>query len=313
MRHVILGSFLLAQLVLVLVLAGCGGAFDDQGLRGLNPQRGDFTSALSREYKAFALFEADEMDDLRDAQRFRDKAIQAARGEAIAPERVGDWRIPADYAGELEAARRRLVAVFDRGARAHLPELAARAQARLGCWLEQREEDWQTAHIADCRHGFMTELFEIEDALGGLSASTASALSPAALTPAALDEDGLGSPFKARRSRAFTVFFEFDSAALTPESEQAMDAIAASAKDGGPLHVIVDGHADRAGAAPYNVDLSHRRADAVRRGLVARGLARERLAVNAFGESRPRVLTPDGLREPRNRRVEVVIGPSQAL
>lgn len=308
MRHVILGSFLLTQLVLVLLLAGCGGAFDDQGLRALNPQRGDFTSALSREYKAFALFEADEMNDRHAAQRFRDKAIQAARGEAIAPERVGDWRIPADYVGEIEAARRRLVAAFDRGARAHLPALAARAQARLGCWLEQREEDWQTAHIAACRHGFMTALFEIEDALGGPSASTASALSPAAL-----DEDGLGSPFKARRSRAFTVFFEFDSAALTAESEQAMDAIAASAKAGGPLHVIVDGHADRAGAAPYNMDLSRRRADAVTRGLVARGLSRERLAYHAFGESRLRVLTPDGLREPRNRRVEVVIGPSQAL
>ncbi len=92
-----------------------------------------------------------------------------------------------------------------------------------------------------------------------------------------------------------------------------MDAIAASAKAGGPLHVIVDGHADRAGAAPYNVVLSRRRANAVTRGLVARGLSRERLAVHAFGESRPRVLTPDGLRESRNRRVEVVIGPGQAL
>ena len=312
MRYVILGSFLLAQLVLVLVLAGCGRAFDDQGLRALNLQRGDFTSALSREYQAFALFEAEEMADLRDAARFRDKAIQAARGEAVPPERVGDWRIPADYAGELKAARRRLVAAFDKGARAHLPELAARAQARLDCWLEQREEDWQTAHIAACRHGFMTALFEIEGAFGGSPAS-ASVLSPAILTPAALDGDQLGSPFKVRGPRAVIVFFEFDSAALTPESEQAMDAIAASAKAGGPHHVIVDGHADRAGAAPYNVDLSRRRADAVTRGLVARGLSHERLAVHAFGESRPRVLTPDGLREPRNRRVEVVIGPGPAL
>ncbi|MDP6574503.1 MAG: OmpA family protein [Rhodospirillales bacterium] len=302
----------MAQLVLILALAGCGGAFDYQGLREINPQRGDFTSALSREYQAFALFEAEEMDDLRDAARFRDKAIYAAQGEAVPPERVGDWRIPARYVGELEAARRSLVAAFDKGARAHLPAPAARAQARLDCWLEQREEDWQTAHIAACRHGFMTALFEIEGALGGPPAS-GSALSSTVLTPAALDGDQLGNPFKARGPRAFTVFFEFDSAALTPESEQAMDAIAASAKAGGPLHVIVDGHADRAGAAPYNVALSRRRANAVTRGLVARGLSHERLAVHAFGETRPRVLTPDGLRDPRNRRVEVVIGPGPAL
>jgi OOP family OmpA-OmpF porin len=299
MSNVILGSFLVGQLVLVLVLGGCGSAFDDQGLRALNPQRGDFTSALSREYKAFALFEADEMDDVGDAAHFRDKAILAARGEAIAPERVSDRWITAEHVDALEAARRRLVAAFDKDARAQLPELAARAQARLDCWLDQREEDWQTARIAPCRSGFMTALFKIEDTLGG--------------TLAVLDGDRLGGPFKVRGSHAFTVFFEFDSAALSPESEQAMDAIAATAKEGGLLHVIVGGHADRAGAAPYNMALSRRRADAVTQGLVARGLCSELVAFNAFGETRPRVLTPDGLREPRNRRVEVVIGSGQDL
>ncbi len=242
MRHVILGSFFLVQLVMILVLAGCGSAFDYQGLRELNPQRGDFTSALSREYQAFALFEAEEMDDLRDAVRFRDKAIYAAQGEAVPPERVGDWRIPARYVGELEAARRRLVAAFDKGARAHLPAPAAGAQARLDCWLEQREEDWQTAHIAACRHGFMTALFEIEGALGGPPAA-GSALSSAIFMPAALDGDQLGNPFKAHGPRTFTVFFEFDSAELTPESEQAMDTIVASAKASAPLHVIGPGPA----------------------------------------------------------------------
>ena len=241
MRHVILGSFLLVQLLLVLVLAGCGGAFDGQDLRTFNPQRGDFTSALSREDQAFALFEAEEMADPGEAARFGDEAIQAACVEAVPP---------------------------------------------------------------------------ASDTALSPAGLTPAAFSPAGLTPAALDGDQLGNRFKVRGprvSRAFTVFFEFDSAALTPESEQAMDAIAASAKAGGPLHVIVDGHADRAGTAPYNVDLSRRRANAVTRGLGARGLSRQRLAVHAFGETRPRVLTPDGLREPRNRRVEVVIGPGPAL
>ena len=156
-------------------------------------------------------------------------------------------------------------------------------------------------------------LFEIEDVLD--KPLPAAAQSPA-LTPAALDENQLGSRFKARGSRAFTVFFEFDSAALTPESEQAMDAIAASAKNGGALHVIVDGHADRAGAALYNMDLSRRRADAPTPcpgDWWGAGFPLTAWSTTPSASPRPRVLTPDGLREPRNRRVEVVIAPSQTL
>ena len=98
-------------------------------------------------------------------------------------------------------------------------------------------------------------------------------------TLAVLDGDRLGGPFKVRGPHAFTVFFEFD----------------------------------RAGASPYNMALSRRRADAVTQGLVARGLCSGLVAFNAFGETRPRVLTSDGLLEPRNRRVEVVIGSGQDL
>ena len=101
--------------------------FDDQGLRALNPQRGDCTSALSREYKAFALFEADEMDNVGDAAHFRNKEILATRGVSIAPERVSDRWIPAEQVDTLEAARRRLVATFDKVARAQLPVLATRS------------------------------------------------------------------------------------------------------------------------------------------------------------------------------------------
>ena len=47
--------------------------------------------------------------------------------------------------------------------------------------------------------------------------------------------------------------------------------------------------------------------------LVALGISPARILSNAYGETRPSVDTPDGMVEPRNRRVEVVVGPAPAL
>ena len=67
------------------------------------------------------------------------------------------------------------------------------------------------------------------------------------------------------------------------------------------------GHADRSGDAAYNQRLSQRRAEAVAAELVRDGVARGNISVQAFGESRPLVPTADNVREPQNRRVEIVL------
>jgi opacity protein-like surface antigen len=67
------------------------------------------------------------------------------------------------------------------------------------------------------------------------------------------------------------------------------------------------GHADRSGTPQYNQRLSERRAQAVAAELERRGVARSNMAIQAFGESRPLVPTADGVREPQNRRVEIVL------
>ena len=65
------------------------------------------------------------------------------------------------------------------------------------------------------------------------------------------------------------------------------------------------GHTDRSGSDKYNNALSMRRAQAVASRMQALGIAASALAVAAKGESEPKVETPDGERNPTNRRVEV--------
>jgi len=72
------------------------------------------------------------------------------------------------------------------------------------------------------------------------------------------------------------------------------------------MHWAVTGHADRAGSEAYNMELSLRRANAVRAALVARGVSPDSITVAGRGETEPDVPTADGVEEQVNRRVRII-------
>ena len=108
-------------------------------------------------------------------------------------------------------------------------------------------------------------------------------------------------------ARTFLVFFDFDRADLTDRARAIIAEAATNAGRVGTTRIEIAGHADRSGTPQYNQALSERRAAAVAAELERRGIARSAMTVQAFGESRPLVPTADGVREPQNRRVEIVL------
>lgn len=107
--------------------------------------------------------------------------------------------------------------------------------------------------------------------------------------------------------RSFLVFFDFDKSDITDDARKIIVQAADNAKKaGGTTRITLTGHADRSGPAQYNMRLSQRRADAVKAELVKLGVGANDIATVAKGESDPLVPTADGVREPRNRRVEIV-------
>ena len=72
--------------------------------------------------------------------------------------------------------------------------------------------------------------------------------------------------------------------------------------------ISIVGHADRSGSDAYNIRLSQRRAAAVGQALAAGGVPSDTISTSGVGESQPLVPTPDGVREPSNRRAEIQIG-----
>ncbi|MPY70932.1 MAG: outer membrane beta-barrel protein [Alphaproteobacteria bacterium] len=107
--------------------------------------------------------------------------------------------------------------------------------------------------------------------------------------------------------RNYIVFFDWNSATLSQAARDILRTAADNAGKTGVVRIGLTGHADRSGPTRYNQRLSERRAAAVKAELERLGVSAREIAVVGRGESQPLVATDDGVREPRNRRVEIVL------
>ena len=85
------------------------------------------------------------------------------------------------------------------------------------------------------------------------------------------------------------VFFDYDSAALTPAAQNALKDIAAYAKHHNVQSFTVEGHADERGTREYNLALGDRRAVAAKRYLASLGLDASKMTTVSYGKERPAV------------------------
>lgn len=98
-------------------------------------------------------------------------------------------------------------------------------------------------------------------------------------------ESGLGSD--TRVVGLSDVFFEFDSAILSPDARPSLDGTAQWLRASGNRRVVIEGHADERGTNEYNLVLGERRAQAIKRYLVAGGIDEGRIKIVSYGEEKP--------------------------
>lgn len=111
----------------------------------------------------------------------------------------------------------------------------------------------------------------------------------------------------AQVQKNYIVFFDFDKAQITPEAARVLQQAAGAAKSAGSARIDLSAHTDLSGSSKYNQALSEKRGAAVKAQLEQLGIPASQIAVVAKGKSAPMVQTPDGVREPQNRRVEIVL------
>ena len=109
------------------------------------------------------------------------------------------------------------------------------------------------------------------------------------------------------RPAQFTLYFVEGKDEFTDGSRRSIDGVFAEIASRPVPDVLVIGHTDKVGNDADNDVLSRQRAEVVRRALIARGIAPENVVVIGRGEREPIVPTADGVAEPRNRRVEILV------
>jgi outer membrane protein OmpA-like peptidoglycan-associated protein len=108
-------------------------------------------------------------------------------------------------------------------------------------------------------------------------------------------------------SRTYLVFFDWDRADLTERARSIISEAAQNSTHVQYTKIAVNGYTDLSGTAAYNQRLSVRRAQAVAAELVRDGVPKTAINIQGFGESNPLVPTAAGVREPQNRRVEIIL------
>jgi outer membrane protein OmpA-like peptidoglycan-associated protein len=259
--------------------------YEYRAVREMQPQGPAFNQGLRTGYLDYGdVLYADY--DMVDFGHFAFKAVDSAKGEDVLPDRVESRDLATGDVDELAASRARLMAALDQtGGRKKAPLSAAKAQTSFDCWLEMTEDEDPPEQIETCKGAFDAAMADLEHAL------------TRDILPASGED-------------AYLVFFAWDQATLTPVALTVLDQVQADFALGRPSRIVIAGHADRSGAESYNQTLSERRARSVEQALVTRGIPASTMAVEAYGESQPRVPTDDGVREPQNRRVEVIFGPT---
>lgn len=121
-----------------------------------------------------------------------------------------------------------------------------------------------------------------------------------AISSASLDDLNRNSPLK-------PVFFDLDSAELTPGGQKTLDDNAALLKRYGTWSITIEGHCDERGTAEYNLALGERRAAAARAYLVSLGIPSDRLRTVSYGKEFPFDPGHDEAAFAKNRRAHFVI------
>ena len=266
----------------VVALTACSG-YKYQSVAKDPPASGAFNQGLQKGYLAQSKSEFQQGDYI-DSDFFADRARAAGKGQPLPPTEIGARKLPQDKVADLTAARSKLMAALGAGAATKNPAAAAEAQVMFNCWMEQQEENFQPNDIEACKKGFEAAMAKLDDKQAETKPT------PPMATP-----------------DRFLVFFDWDKYNINAKAKETIGTASGTAKKAAGTKVKVIGHTDTSGPADYNLKLSQRRADAVKKTLVGQAIPAGSIATEARGERDLLVPTKDGVREAQNRRAEIIL------
>ncbi len=112
---------------------------------------------------------------------------------------------------------------------------------------------------------------------------------------------------ESKPSELNTIYFDFDSYALSPASRNTLKSSADWLKKNSSVRIQIEGHCDERGTTEYNLALGERRANAASDYLKSLGIDKSRISIISYGEERPVDTGHDEASWAKNRRAEFVV------
>ncbi len=192
----------------------------------------------------------------------------------------------------------------------------ADASARAGLAVKEREaserdaQNAQASALSDAR----SQLTTTKDQLAKEKVAREAAEKQAAAAMADLQR--IASVKQESRGMVITlsgaVLFTSNEATLLPGAMVKLNEVADALIKGNPdANITIEGHTDSQGQRQYNMELGHKRADAVKSQLVARGVATDRIKTVGVGPDRPIADNKTAEGRANNRRVEIIVEPGK--
>ncbi len=211
---------------------------------------------------------------------------------------------------KLAKARTSLLYVLNSGGRYKYPYDAADAQAYFDCWALDGEKAgfFNRSKKIPCKLNFSKTLSKLLNKLNDPKEAKVAYSLP----------KPIGKPYKKVAKKGplaplgktlFMVFFEWNEATLTRNSINVIEAIAQELymRDAEISQINITGHSDTSGGTEYNDNLSSERAINISYALIQYGIPHKKMYVEGMGERDLMLKTPDNMREPSNRRVEITL------
>jgi len=272
----------LGAIVMAVILVGCTGTKLEEAKK-TPPQADEHGQLLYDGYLRLSESEYNQ-GDYEDSDFFAEQAVRAGSGEKFGPQQINARDLPTDSLNDAAAARRQLIVALYNGAAQKYPREAAQAQLSFDCWMEQKEENFQTDDIATCRVAF-------QEAITRLGVE----MTEKVVLPDPASDNLL----------VFEVFFDFDSDKLSDLAQTHVAIVSSIISGYKSPNVAVIGHADQSGAESYNYELAKRRAASV--AAVLEDNSVPVAGIYSHGDALPKVNKLDQSPERLNRRVLIMV------
>ncbi len=295
-------KYLLPIFSILIFLMGCSASYKELTTMETNKPK-NFQEYLLSEYKNRATFEAEEMHDWNSAKLYSEKALKSLETDEIYPEEISYWKLPEESINEIRIAHDNLMRIY-RDAKKIDPFNLARAISSLDCWSEQQEENWQTWDINSCKNDFLYSMHNIYEKISMQENKKESSDNKNNnLEKETKDEVTIVTKDENKELMQI-IYFDFDQFNLTEVSKDKIKNFLDNY--GGVINeYLVVGHTDTKGTNKYNLSLSIKRAEFVKKILINYGVKQNSIKILGKGEETLAVNTPDDTKQPANRRVEI--------